>query len=82
MTKEHLLEALSKLRQAQERAANESGESGALATMQGLEKVELRVPAEDDVEGVYDSMTVVEEGLLSQDEYLIVLFRVTLENSD
>jgi len=36
---------------------------------------ELRVPTEDDIESVYSSMIVEEEGFLNYDEYLIVLFK-------
>lgn len=44
-------------------------------------KCDLRVPNEEDLEDVYSSMTVDEEGYLNYDEYLIALFRVT-QNGD
>lgn len=56
-----------------------------LKTMQGQKsdddksKCELRVPQEDDMEQVYNSMMVEEDGYLNYDEYLIVLFKVTQE---
>lgn len=44
------------------------------------QKSELRVPTIEDVESVYSNMVVEEEGLLNYDEYLILLFKVTLDN--
>jgi len=38
------------------------------------------VPTVEDVEEVYSQLTVEEEGLLNYDEYLILLFKVTLDN--
>lgn len=41
---------------------------------------ELRAPTVEDVEAVYSQIGVEEEGLLNYDEYLILLFKVTLDN--
>lgn len=70
-----MFEGLRKLRVAQEKASNEG--SGSLVSM---ENVELRVPNEVDVENCYDKMTVTEEDMLNNDEFLIVLFKVTQMN--
>lgn len=43
-------------------------------------KCELRVPPIEDIETVYSSMGVEEDGFLNYDEYLIILFKVSLEN--
>jgi hypothetical protein len=40
----------------------------------------LRVPNIEDVEAVYNNLCVDEEGFLNYDEYLIILFKVSLEN--
>lgn len=41
---------------------------------------ELRAPTVEDVETVYSQLGVEEDGLLNYDEYLILLFKVTLDN--
>jgi len=66
--KDDFLEAVTKLRQTQE---TKDGDSGS--------KCELKVPSEDDIDAVYSSMVMEEEGSLNYDEYLIVLFKVTQE---
>lgn len=43
------------------------------------QKTELRVPSVEDVESVYSGMAVEEEGMMNYDEYLIMLFKVTLD---
>ena len=71
--KNDLIDSVSKLRTAIDKSA-ESGDD--------KNKCELRVPNEDDIESVYCNMIVEDDGLLNYDEYLIVLFKVTLEGSD
>ena len=71
--KNDLIDSVSKLRSAIEKNA-ESGDD--------KNKCELRVPNEDDIENVYANMIVEEDGFLNYDEYLIVLFKVTLESMD
>lgn len=79
VNKDHLIDAVAKLRQSQEKAAQDQA-AGSSMTVNGVEKgCELRVPSEDDIDSVYSSMNVTEEGLLNYEEYQIVLFRVTLE---
>jgi len=47
----------------------------------GLQKTsELRTPSVEDVEAVYSQLAVEEDGWLNYDEYLILLFKVTLDN--
>lgn len=41
---------------------------------------ELRTPSVEDVEAVYSQLAVEEDGWLNYDEYLILLFKVTLDN--
>jgi len=65
-----LLEAVTKLRKNQE--SKELGDDKS-------PKCELKVPSEDEIDGVYSSMTMEEDGFLNYDEYLIVLFKVTQE---
>ena len=43
-------------------------------------KSDLRVPSLEDVETVYNNLGVDEDGFLNYDEYLIILFKVSLEN--
>lgn len=71
--KNDLIDSVSKLRSAIEKNS-ESGDD--------KNKCELRVPNEDDIESVYANIIVEEEGFLNYDEYLIVLFKVTLEGMD
>lgn len=66
--KNDLIDSVGKLRVAIDKSAEDD-----------KNKCELRVPNEDDIENVYSSMIVEEEGYLNYDEYLIVLFKVTLE---
>jgi hypothetical protein len=40
----------------------------------------LRVPTLDDIEAVYNNLGPDEDGFLNYDEYLIILFKVSLEN--
>jgi len=35
------------------------------------------VPSEDDIDSVYQTMIVEEEGMLNYDEYVILLFKTT-----
>ena len=44
------------------------------------QKCELRIPSIEDVESVYTGMATEEEGFLNYDEYLILLFKVCLDN--
>lgn len=44
------------------------------------QKSELRIPSLEDVESVYQGMIVEEDGFLNYDEYLILLFKVSLDN--
>ena len=53
-----------------------SGDGG---NANSYQKCDLRIPHEDEIESVYNSMVVEEEGMLSYDEYLITLFKVTQE---
>lgn len=41
---------------------------------------ELRVPQAGDLEKIYSSMTIDEDGSLSYEEYQILMFRATLED--
>lgn len=43
-------------------------------------QTDLRIPSAYDIEAVYDSMIMEEEGFLNYDEYLVVLFKVTQDN--
>jgi Ca2+-binding EF-hand superfamily protein len=45
----------------------------------GKTKCDLKVPNEDDIDTVYSTMNVEEEGMLNYDEYLTTLFKVTQE---
>ena len=77
ISKNHLIEAVLKLRASQERQAEEQsvGSDG-----QQYQKCDLRVPSEDDIDSVYSSLIVEEDGMLNYDEYLITLFKVTQES--
>jgi Ca2+-binding EF-hand superfamily protein len=70
--KNDLVDAVAKLRKSIDKTNAEDGKP----------KCDLRVPSEDDLDHVYSSMIVEEEGALNWDEYLITLFKVTLESSD
>ena len=70
--KNDLVDAVAKLRKSIDKTNAEDGKP----------KCDLRVPSEDDLDHVYSSMIVEEEGSLNWDEYLITLFKVTLESSD
>jgi len=37
------------------------------------------VPSEDDIDAVYSQIVVEEDGMLTYDEYLILLFKVTTQ---
>ena len=43
-------------------------------------KCELRVPNVEDIESVCQTIMFEEDGYLNYDEYLIMLFKVTLDN--
>ncbi len=63
-----LLAAVVKLRKSIEK--NNSEESKA--------KCDIKVPHEDEIENMYTVTVFEEEGMLNYDEYLIVLFKLTL----
>ena len=65
--KQHLLSAITKLRGQQE--ADDKAN-----------KCDLKVPHEDDVETALAGMVLQEEGVLNYDEYLVCLFKVTIDN--
>ena len=67
VSKSDLVDAVAKLRKSIDRNNQEDGKP----------KCDLRVPCEEEIETVYQSMIVEEDGMLSYDEYLIVLFKVT-----
>ena len=69
ISKNDLVEAVGKLRKSIQKTNNEDGKP----------KCDLRVPSEDDIDSVYQAMIVEEEGMLSQDEYVILLFKTTQE---
>lgn len=71
INKNDLVEACEKLRLNIEKN-NNSGDST-------VSKCDLRVPNEKQIEIVFQGMIVEEEGILSYDEYLVLLFKVTLE---
>ena len=70
INKTDLIEACAKLRKSIDKNNLEEGKL----------KCDLRVPGEEDIEGVYHSLIVEDEGMLNYDEYLIVLYKVTLDD--
>ena len=69
ISKNDLNEAVGKLRKNIEKTNNEDGK----------QKCDLRVPSEDDIDTVYSTMVVEEDGMLNYDEYIILLFKTTQE---
>lgn len=70
--KNDLVDAVAKLRKSIDKNNSEDGKT----------KCDLRVPSEDDLETVYQTMSVEEDGYLTYDEYLTTLFKVTQESFD
>ena len=79
ISKSHLVEAVGKLRQLQEKQ-QDSHSIGDSNNANSYQKCDLRIPHEDEIDTVYNAMMVEEEGMLSYDEYLITLFKVTQDN--
>lgn len=65
--KNDLIDAVAKLRKSIDKNNSEDGKT----------KCDLRVPSEDDLDSVYQTITVEEDGYLTYDEYLTTLFKVT-----
>ena len=67
ISKNDLVESVGKLRKSIQKTNSEDGKP----------KCDLRVPSEDDIDSVYQTMIVEEEGMLNYDEYVILLFKTT-----
>ena len=69
ISKNDLVDAVAKLRKSVDKNNSEDGKA----------KCDLKVPSEEDIDSVYGSMSVEEDGFLNYDEYLTTLFKVTQE---
>jgi len=69
ISKNDLVDAVAKLRKSVDKNNSEDGKT----------KCDLKVQSEEDIDSVYGTMTVEEDGMLNYDEYLTTLFKVTQE---
>ena len=82
--RQEFIDAVGKLRRAIEKHNQEDAQNSSLGTQnpknQQNYRCELKVPNEDELDHVCSQMMLMEDDMLNYDEYLISLFRVTMES--